>query len=203
MNNLNKIETKLENAIHPFWVFRNELDDKTCKKIINLGKNKWSTASIGTDANINYKDRIDLKIRKTDIAWSDDEWLYKICWGYLHEANRNSNWNFEVSASEMMQITKYKKDGHYNFHYDSNGFTKFERPNNKFINGKTRKLSMSIVLNDDYEGGEFEFFDNPNLIKEKKGTIIVFPSYLVHRVKPVTKGTRYSLVVWFCGEPFK
>ena len=40
-------------------------------------------------------------------------------------------------------------------------------------------------------------------IKEKKGTIIVFPSYLVHRVKPVVKGTRYSLVVWFCGEPFK
>ena len=53
------------------------------------------------------------------------------------------------------------------------------------------------------EGGEFEFFDNnTNLIKEKMGTVIVFPSYMVHRVRPVTKGTRYSLVSWFCGEPF-
>ena len=41
-----------------------------------------------------------------------------------------------------------------------------------------------------------------NLIKEKMGTVIVFPSYMVHRVRPVTKGTRYSLVSWFCGEPF-
>ena len=72
----------------------------------------------------------------------------------------------------------------------------------KFTNGKTRKLSMTIVLNNDYEGGEFQFFNyKDQLIKEKKGTVIVFPSYMVHRVRPVTKGTRYSLVVWFCGEP--
>jgi PKHD-type hydroxylase len=61
---------------------------------------------------------------------------------------------------------------------------------------------MTIVLNEDYEGGEFEFFDDKRLIKEKTGTVIVFPSYIVHRVRPVTKGIRYSLVVWFCGEPF-
>ena len=62
---------------------------------------------------------------------------------------------------------------------------------------------MTIVLNDDYEGGEFNFFDCENLIKEKTGTIIVFPSYAVHKVNPITKGTRYSLVVWFVGEPFQ
>ena len=101
-----------------------------------------------------------------------------------------------------MQITRYKKNGHYDFHFDGNGFTR-SQVENKFIKNKTRKLSMTIVLNDNYEGGEFEFFNNKSLIKEKTGTIIVFPSYIVHKVKPVTKGTRYSLVVWFCGEPFK
>ena len=101
-----------------------------------------------------------------------------------------------------MQITKYKKNGHYEFHQDGNGFTSFDTPENKILHGKTRKLSMTIVLNEDYEGGEFEFFDDKNLIREKIGTVIVFPSYMVHKVRPVTKGTRYSLVAWFCGEPF-
>ena len=62
---------------------------------------------------------------------------------------------------------------------------------------------MTIVLNDNYEGGEFEFFLETHLIKEKTGTVIVFPSYMVHRVNPITKGTRYSLVAWFVGEPFQ
>ena len=70
-------------------------------------------------------------------------------------------------------------------------------------NEKTRKLSMSIILNDDYEGGEFEFYGHKKSIKPTKGTVIVFPSYMVHRVKPVTKGIRYSVVAWFCGEPFR
>ena len=61
---------------------------------------------------------------------------------------------------------------------------------------------MSIILNDEYEGGEFEFFAKDTILS-KRGTIIVFPSYMQHRVKPVTKGTRYSLVTWFCGEPFQ
>ena len=102
-----------------------------------------------------------------------------------------------------MQITKYKKNGHYEFHQDGNGFSRYDNTENKFLHNKTRKLSMTIVLNEDYEGGEFEFFQDINLIKEKMGTVIVFPSYMVHKVRPITKGTRYSLVAWFCGEPFK
>ena len=63
---------------------------------------------------------------------------------------------------------------------------------------------MSIILNDDYKGGELEIkgplnFNIPNTM----GTIIVFPSYFTHRVKPVRRGTRYSLVAWFGGPKFK
>ena len=61
---------------------------------------------------------------------------------------------------------------------------------------------MTIILNDDYEGGEFEFFLDDIQIKNEIGTVIVFPSYFLHRVNPVTKGTRYSLVAWFRGPKF-
>ena len=192
----NQSET-FRNAIHTYWVFQNVINLETCEQIINLGKDKWMKAKI------EGKKEIDTKTRRTDVAWSNDDWLYQICWDYLHTANRNSNWNFEISSCEPMQITKYKKNGHYEFHQDGNGFSRYDNTENKFLHNKTRKLSMTIVLNEDYEGGEFEFFQDINLIKEKMGTVIVFPSYMVHKVRPVTKGTRYSLVAWFCGQPFK
>ena len=65
---------------------------------------------------------------------------------------------------------------------------------------------MSILLNDDYEGGGFKFagnIDNPIGGNGTKGTVIVFPSYHSHSVEKVTKGIRYSLVVWFLGKGFK
>tara|TARA_B110000285_G_C15099408_1_gene604084 strand:- start:63 stop:656 length:594 start_codon:yes stop_codon:yes gene_type:complete len=185
------------NAIYPYWIFKNAIDSNICKKIIDIGKDGWFTAKVGDD------DKVDLKTRKTDVVFSNDEWLYDICWEYLKTANKNANWNFEISSCEPMQVTKYKKGGHYDFHLDGNGFTKYNTPDNIFTHGKTRKLSMTIILSEDYEGGEFEFFDDKKLIKEKMGTVIVFPSYIVHRVKPITKGVRYSLVNWFCGKPFK
>ena len=77
-----------------------------------------------------------------------------------------------------------------------------------------RKLSVTINLSDEteYEGGDLEFDSStPEKIKniitpnngKSKGTVVVFPSFVWHRVKPVTKGTKYSLVIWCCGKPFK
>jgi PKHD-type hydroxylase len=191
------------NAIHPYWVFKNELNSECCEKIINYGKKKWEVAKVGSIGLDPEKSKINKDIRITKVAWCNEQWLFDIVWHYINVANKNSNWNFQIDACEAMQITKYETKGHYDFHQDGNGFTRFDAPENKFINGKTRKLSMTIVLNENYEGGEFEFFDGKELIKEKMGTVIAFPSYLVHKVKPVIKGTRYSLVVWFCGEPFR
>ena len=76
--------------------------------------------------------------------------------------------------------------------------------------GTVRKISVSVILNDDYEGGDLEF-----LVINAKGELeickitpavgsaIIFPSYIMHRVTPVTKGTRYSVVAWYGGPPFK
>ena len=76
--------------------------------------------------------------------------------------------------------------------------------------GEKPELSMTILLNDDYEGGNFEFAlykdeECKKIIPDfnKFGSIVVFPSFVEHRVKPITKGERHSLVCWFVGPPFK
>ena len=186
-----------KNATDEYWFFEREINEETCNKIIELAKD-WRPAEVLP--NLNKEGRTAKDQRITDIAWTNEQWLYEIVWHYLNVANNNSGWNFQIDSCETMQIARYNKDGHFKFHQDGNGFTRFEN-GNKFTHNKTRKLSMSIILNDEYEGGEFEFFAKDTVIS-KRGTIIVFPSYMQHRVKPVTKGTRYSLVIWFCGEPF-
>lgn len=134
---------------------------------------------------------------------------------YVNIANSNSGWNFEISSIEDMQFTIYKKNQHYNYHKDTDGKPN-NCPDNIHLHGKIRKLSMSVCLSDPskYEGGDFKILtnnqSNPTEIieieaKELKpmGSIIVFPSDEYHCVTPVTKGTRYSLVVWFLGRPFR
>jgi predicted 2-oxoglutarate/Fe(II)-dependent dioxygenase YbiX len=98
----------------------------------------------------------------------------------------------------------------YNFYAILNN-----NPKNIDTHNKIRKLSVTISLSnpEDYEGGELEFDlrnspdGKPNIIKCKeilpRGSIVVFPSHVWHRVAPVTKGTRYSLVIWSLGYPFK
>ena len=69
-----------------------------------------------------------------------------------------------------------------------------------------RKISFVLWLNDNFEGGEFEFHNShikDNVIIPSIGTIVCFPSWVMHRVKPVTKGTRYSAVSWLVGKPVK
>jgi len=193
---MSKIGSK-QNTPITTWQFLNEIDEVTCKRIINLGKGKWGKGRTRKEDDLN-KDK-----RKSNIAWTTEQWIYDLVFKYMHIANKNSGWNFKIDAAETMQITKYNVGGYYGYHFDGDGYTTYDTPENNWINEKTRKLSMTIVLNKNYEGGELKFFDSTDLIKGKTGTVIVFPSYRVHRVNPITKGTRYSLVVWFVGEPFQ
>ena len=126
-------------------------------------------------------------------------WIYRELHPLVHEANANAGWNYHWDWSEPCQFTKYdgSKKQHYDWHTDSG-----VKPN---PNGKVRKLSMTVALvdGDQYEGGDFEIIGlKEPLPRLEKGTIIVFPSFIDHRVTPVTKGTRYSLVTWFVGPPF-
>ena len=136
----------------------------------------------------------------------DPVWIYRELHPLVHEANKNAGWNFHWDYSESCQFTKYigSKKQHYDWHTDSG--TKINE------NGKIRKLSMTVALVDgsEYEGGNFEVnFNEPNredihVIKpaRQKGSVTIFPSFVWHRVTPVTSGTRYSLVNWHQGRPF-
>ncbi len=207
------------NSKYTYWYFKNVLTEKFCNDVIKRGNaEKESLALTGDLQNKNPeslsdKDENDLKkIRDSRIAWLSDNWIYAHLHPYLNTANKNAGWNYEWDFSEACQFTKYKLNQYYNWHKDD-WEKAYEKPNNPNYNGKTRKLSMSVQLSDcsEYEGGELEFqprdIPDPNYTvpcteSQTKGSIIIFPSYVWHRVKPVTKGIRYSLVVWSLGQPY-
>ena len=99
-------------------------------------------------------------------------------------------------AMEGLQFTSYKgPGGKYGKHVDRNH------------GGIIRKLSLTVQLSDPkkYEGGDLCLYDSdkPSLGSKKQGGVVVFPSFVQHEVRPVTKGQRYSLVAWITGKPFK
>jgi|TARA_R110000796_G_scaffold44006_2_gene107665 PKHD-type hydroxylase len=204
------------NTSNYYWWFKSAIPPKICDDIVKYALQKKETIALTGDFDSNKKlTKKDVKNlqkkRKSDLVWLDEKWIYKEVQPYVHAANRMAGWNFEWDRSESCQFTKYKHNQYYDWHCDS-----WDKPYNKPNtpeHGKIRKLSMTCQLTDgsEYEGGELEFdFRNKEktqIIQAKqilsKGSIIVFPSFVWHRVKPVTKGIRYSLVMWNLGYPFK
>jgi PKHD-type hydroxylase len=123
-------------------------------------------------------------------------WVFARLAGAISEINQQF-FQFDLTGiSEGLQFTRYTAPGqHYDWHVDRG-----------YLTG-TRKLSLSLQLNEpsEYKGGElqFKFGRKDETVKKERGMITFFPSYTLHRVKPVTQGTRYSLVAWVEGPPFK
>jgi PKHD-type hydroxylase len=174
----------------------------------------------------------DVYLRDSNISWIDEKWVYNLLWPYVEEANKKSGWNYDIDFAEPAQFTIYDKEQFYGWHSDgmndkisvyrrkipgvydeetilSSTFTSLTN-----LIGKVRKISLTVNLTDpnEYEGGNLKFDLGPhktNRFKEvedsgkQKGSIVIFPSYKYHCVTPVTKGTRYSLVIWFNGRPMK
>jgi|TARA_R110000823_G_scaffold130012_2_gene257783 PKHD-type hydroxylase len=196
------------NLTNEYYYFTEAIDKKTCNKIMKTGGKDFGEAVVGHGG----ESIVDKEVRTSKTAWSNDQWIYDLIWPYMEEANAQAAWEYDIKAAESVQITRYEKGGFYTFHKDgkSDNLGAYNEPQNKFRHGNVRKLSMSIILNDDYEGGGFEFAtldkETSNIYTpdfNKLGSIMVFPSFMTHRVKPVTKGTRYSAVSWFLGPPFK
>ena len=201
-----------------WFVFPNSIDKKTCNRIKSLGKGKWTEAGVHHGAvglsggKYTPEERLTgRQSRISDIYWTDEQWLYDLIWPVMLEANKVSGWNLDISAAESMQIGRYQKGGFYAWHKDgsSDSLSAYDNPENKFLHGKVRKLSLSLVLNDDFEGGDLEFASYGREkciitpVKARKGDMIFFTSGMEHRVAPVTKGVRYSLVNWFVGPPVR
>ena len=188
-----------------FWYWEKVISHEICKKLINLGKGKWNQATTFGSAK---EGKSLVGIRKSDIVWINEQWVYDLIWDYMLTANERAGWKYNIVAAEDCQVTRYIKDGFYTWHKDGMGSHNevINEPDNKFLHGNTRKLSMSIVLNSNFEGGDFEMvgLDDENKVSSlEEGSIIIFPSFQDHRVAPVTKGIRYSLVAWFLGPPFR
>jgi len=209
------------NLSNYYWWFKSVIPPRICDDIVNYGLKHQDgmaiTGGLGRDRDLkkqplNKKEFKDLKKKRdSNIVWMNDHWIYKEIHPYINQANKSAGWNFNWDWSESCQFTKYKPGQYYGWHCDSwEGVYEQEGP----TKGKIRKLSVTVSLSDekDYSGGELEFqfrnVDNPKastVCKEifPKGSLVVFPSFVWHRVKPVKKGVRYSLVLWNLGYPFK
>ncbi len=208
------------NLTNYYWYFKSAIPERICDEVIKYGlshQDKLARTGNFTNKELTEDEIKNLKRKRhSDIVWLKDTWIYKELNPYVHMANKKAGWNFQWDWSEECQFTKYKLNQYYDWHCDS-----WDKPYEKEgpDHGKIRKLSMTCQLTDgsEYEGGELEFdFKNypPHMRDEAKhkiqckeilpkGSIVVFPSHLWHRVKPVTKGRRYSLVSWYLGYPFK
>ena len=138
--------------------------------------------------------------RVSDIAWvkfnNDCKWFYDKLACNIDSLNQNF-YQFDLTGFTDYQFTEYKasQQGKYDWHLDT-----YLGENPQFL---TRKLSATLLLNDDFDGGDFQFHDLIEQPKMSAGTLIVFPSFLVHRVAPIIKGVRNSLVCWCVGPKFK
>ena len=210
------------NLTNHYWYFQSALTPRFCDEVIKYGTAHEEQLALtgGFDKKdpkkLNEEELKDLKKKRdSNIAWLNDAWIYKEIHPYIKEANKQAGWNFDWDWSESCQFTKYKLNQYYDWHCDS-WDKPYDAPNDLNSHGKIRKLSVTCSLSnpEDYVGGELEFdFRNNDPDKQQtiracteilpKGSICVFPSFVWHRVKPVVKGTRYSLVIWNLGYPYR
>ena len=189
----------LDNKFPLVWESEKEFDDTFCSALIDIGNSLQLEEGEVNDAHIHTESR------HSKISWINTPELTSVIFQYFQRANHESGWNFDLLGVEPLQFSIYEKDMFYSWHTDTEGFPMMDG---------VRKLSMSISLNEDFKGGDFEFsWGKPSKpykkriittpLLKKKGSIVIFPSLLWHRVKPVISGIRYSLVAWAVGPPFR
>lgn len=177
-----------------FWLWEGVLSKEFCEAALN--EIDWSAAVEGT---ITAHNIIDPTKRRSDVFWQHSmQPLGCVARTYAETANYEANWRYALENQEKTQITRYKStdEGFYDWHMDA------DAPHD----GVQRKLSISILLNDasEFEGGilQFKGMEDRNVLT-KRGSVIVFPSFIEHKVTPVTKGVRYSAVTWVSGPAFR
>lgn len=178
------------------WAYWGELfSPDECKHIIDIGNSYQKKSGV-----VGSKESEDAVYRDSKITWlgpeDDTYWIYERLTAAVNSLNKDL-FKFNLSGfAETLQFTEYTAPaGHYDYHIDrAKGII-------------TRKLSIVVQLTDpsEYEGGDLEILEgkDPQSLPREQGMLLLFPSYAVHRVTPVTKGTRNSLVGWITGEQFK
>lgn len=140
------------------------------------------------------------ELRKSKVMFidhqPDTEWIYRKLKSLAIGCNQERYWFDLLGFHQELQLTRYSEGDFFEWHLD-------------FGAGEIsdRKLSLTVQLSepDEYEGGDLQFMINQKIVNapREKGTIIIFPSFIIHRVTPITKGTRQSIVGWVSGPPFR
>ena len=205
-----------QRIIYPFcfWegAFSNEEIDTICKLMNSTPVNDAYIASPDTDENIDTGNvpiaKLNQEIRRSKVSFhrpnESNQWIFDRLNALIDLMNKRW-YNFDLNGYDQFQYTEYygNENGRYGWHCDL-----FLGKPPKDTSIETRKLSLSLLLNnpgEDFEGGELQFghesaHETANM---KKGSIVVFPSFQLHQVKPITKGVRKSIVIWVVGPKWK
>ena len=141
--------------------------------------------------------------RNSNVTFIDDHVILKEFLDVTKRINNNASWNFNIDTIEPLQYGEYNKSQEYGWHVDQH--------NKPYSDRRVRKISFSVFLNDEYTGGEFDLELHSPSIKTRYetfsklplNTALFFQSDYWHRVRPVTKGVRKSLVGWVLGPEFR
>jgi len=179
---------------YTYWFFDDGLPVDACRNIIN----SFESQAQGEDAliGVNGPGVLDKKIRDVKkIPLPIYKGIGAAMAGAALSANQQA-WKFDITRANQCDYLKYDVNGHYHAHTDT-----FIDPEVK----ECRKLTVLAFLNDDFEGGRLFIQTGYKKIypPQKTGTILVFPSFMLHGVEPVTKGIRRSIVTWMVGPWFK
>tara|TARA_R100000655_G_scaffold42400_1_gene78377 strand:+ start:1244 stop:1828 length:585 start_codon:yes stop_codon:yes gene_type:complete len=171
-----------------------------CKDIINAGRSEpRNNAEVGSKDGIKGG-VVNTKTRTSHISWipfKKMQPMYKKIEKIMKATNGN-HFGFDgMTLTEMAQYTEYPEGGFYEWHVDNDVNCAHEPP--------VRKISMTCLLSpeNEFEGGDLELMAEGKVAKIKQGHAVFFASFIRHRVKPVIRGNRKSLVMWFGGTPFK
>ena len=170
-----------------------------CRQVIECGqRQKPQKAQVGMGQSPGGG--LDTKKRTTTISWlpfDEMKEMYAQVDTFIQKANRNHFGFEDVHVTEQAQFTEYPEGGFYDWHMDTDVNMQHEPP--------VRKISMTLLLSPEnqFEGGELEISSPGKSVKLTQGHAIIFASFLSHRVVPITRGVRQSLVMWFGGTPFK
>jgi len=180
------------------WCFQGAegILDSVCDLYVNQLKDlPLEDATVGFDGSGKVNDEV-RKVKKRSLS------CFSGVSSYLVSAAQNANmqiWKYDLDACSQSEYLQYAVDNKYDTHADYTFLT-----NRRELN--VRKLTAISVLNDEFEGGQFYIIQEdgtPWYPPQGKGDVIVFPSYLLHGVTPVTSGTRHAVVAWINGPDFK
>ena len=174
------------------------LTPEQCKLVIDCGRRQPpQKAQVGMNTN---NSGVDTNKRVTTISWipfNEMPQLYNALDTFVQRANLNHFGFDNVRITEQAQFTEYPVGGFYDWHMDTDIVMTKEPP--------VRKISMTLLLNheSEFEGGHLEIMAPGKFKRLERGHALCFASFINHRVSPVTRGVRQSLVVWFGGKPFR